>query len=331
MKISIGVPPGPQALATAIQAEELGYDRVWLYDSAALYEDIWVHLGLIAERTERIGLGTAVLVPNLRHVMTTASAIATIDRLAPGRLACAIGTGFTARLVLDQKALPWSDVRTYVLQLKALLRGEVVEIDGKRCQMIHHPEMAKPRPIDVPILLSAFGPKGTAITREIADGWMGVAPPSERFDWATQMMNGTILEPGESPSSDRVIDAVGAWHTVVYHAIWVGAPAAVDAMPGGAAWRQQIEAERPEGERHLAVHDGHCTHLTERDRLIFDACREDGQDVAWMGLVGTAEDVRKRVEASAAAGASEILYTPSGSDLARETRSFYEAVSSLQG
>ena len=143
MKISIGVPPGPQALATAIQAEELGYDRVWLYDSAALYEDIWVHLGLIAERTERIGLGTAVLVPNLRHVMTTASAIATIDRLAPGRLACAIGTGFTARLVLDQKALTWLDVRTYVLQLKALLRGEVVERwrsrDPSTCRSCYRP------------------------------------------------------------------------------------------------------------------------------------------------------------------------------------------------
>jgi 5,10-methylenetetrahydromethanopterin reductase len=329
MKISIALPPGPRALATAVEAEELGYDRVWLYDSAAIYEDIWIHLALIAERTERIGLGTAVLVPNLRHVMTTASAIATIDRLAPGRLACAIGTGFTARLVLDQKALPWASVRTYVLQLQALLRGEVVVIDGKRCQMIHHSELAKPRPIEVPILLSAFGPKGTAITREIADGWMGVARPPERFDWAAQMASGTILEPNESPSSDRVIDAVGAWHTVIYHNVWLGDPAAVDAMPGGAAWRERVESERPEGERHLAVHDGHCSHVTERDRTIFDACKEDGQEVPWIGFVGSAEDVRKRVEAAAAAGTTEILYTPTGSDLAREIRTFYEAVSSL--
>ncbi|MFP6622144.1 MAG: LLM class flavin-dependent oxidoreductase, partial [Myxococcota bacterium] len=144
MKISIGFPPGPRAREMALLAEELGYDRVWLYDSAALYEDIWAHLALIADSTERIGLGTAVLVPNLRHVMTTASAIATIDRLAPGRLACAIGTGFTARLVLDQQALPWKQVKTYVEQLQGLLRGDVVRIDGKACQMIHHPEMTDP-------------------------------------------------------------------------------------------------------------------------------------------------------------------------------------------
>ena len=327
MKISIGFPPGPRAREMALLAEELGYDRVWLYDSAALYEDIWAHLALIADSTERIGLGTAVLVPNLRHVMTTASAIATIDRLAPGRLACAIGTGFTARLVLDQQALPWKQVKTYVEQLQGLLRGDVVRIDGKACQMIHHPEMTDPRPIEVPILLSAFGPKGTAITREIADGWMGIAPPSEPFEWAVQMVNGTVLEPGESRASERVIDAVGAWHTVIYHSLWARQPEAVDTMPGGAAWRSQIESERPEGQRHLAVHDGHCTHVVDRDETIFDAL---GEDVAWVGWVGSAEDVRKRAEASAAAGVSEILYTPAGTDLERETRAFYQAVTPLQ-
>ncbi len=327
MKISIGFPPGPRAPQMASLAEALGYDRVWLYDSAALYEDIWAHLALIADRTERIGLGTAVLVPNLRHVMTTAAAIATIDRLAPGRLACAIGTGFTARLVLDQKALPWKQVKTYVEQLRGLLRGEVVTIDGKSCQMIHHPAMATPRPIEVPILLSAFGPKGVAITREIADGWMGIAPPSESFEWAVQMVNGTVLEPGESPASERVVDAVGAWHTVIYHSIWAGEPGAVDGMPGGAAWRARVESERPEGQHHLAVHEGHCTHVVDRDETIFDAL---GQNVAWAGWVGSAEDVRKRAEATSAAGVTEILYTPAGADLERDTRAFYEAVAPLK-
>ena len=74
---------------------------MWLFDSAALYEDVWIWLGRLAEHTE-IDLGTAVLVPNLRHVMTTASAIATVERMAPGRLACGFGTGATARWVLEQ-------------------------------------------------------------------------------------------------------------------------------------------------------------------------------------------------------------------------------------
>jgi len=327
MKISIGVPPGPLARDLAIRAEQLGYDRIWMYDSAALYEDVWIHLARAAEATQRIGLGTAVLVPNLRHVMATASAIATIERLAPGRLACAIGTGYTARLTLAQKALPWKFVREYVEALQALLRGEVTQVDGQACQMIHRPELTVPRPIEVPILLSAFGPKGQAITREIADGWMGVTPPPEPFDWAVHMVNGSVLAPGESDTSDRVIEAAGPWQALLYHGGWETHPEALREMPGGAPWLARVETDRPEGQRHLAVHEGHCSHLTERDRIIFDAY---GANVPWFGWVGSAEAVRERAEGSAAAGSTEILYTPAGQDLLGEAERFYDAVSSLQ-
>ena len=122
MKLSVAMPPGPDAVDCARLAESLGYDRIWFYDSAALYEDIWVTLARVAERT-KINLGTAVLVPNLRHVMTTAAAIATIERLAPGRLACGFGTGATARWVLNKPALSWATTRRYVEQLHGLLHG----------------------------------------------------------------------------------------------------------------------------------------------------------------------------------------------------------------
>jgi len=327
MKISIGVPPGPQAKALAIRAEALGYDGVWLYDSAAIYEDIWAHLALIADATDRIGLGTAVIVPNLRHVMTTASAIATIDRLAPGRLACAIGTGYTARLILGKGPLTWKFTREYVEQLKGLLRGEVVTIDGERCQMIHRPELAEARPIEVPILLSALGPKGLAITREIADGWMGAAPPTERFERAIHMVNGTVLAPGESPGSQRVVDAVGPWQAGMYHFLWENSREALPNVPGGPAWLEKIESERSdEAERHLAVHYSHCTHLSDADRLGLAAF---GENIPWNGWVGEAEDLRKRAEATAAAGTTELLYTPAGDDLIGEAERFIEALRSL--
>ena len=76
MEISCGLAPSLAVVEHAQLAETLGYDRVWLYDSPALYLDIWVSLGRIAERTDRIGLGTAVLVPSLRGVVATAAAIA---------------------------------------------------------------------------------------------------------------------------------------------------------------------------------------------------------------------------------------------------------------
>lgn len=328
MKLSIACAPGPQTRALARHAEGLGYDRLWLFDSAALYEDVFVHLAQAAEATTRLGLGTAVLVPNLRHVMTTASAIATIARLAPGRLACAFGTGFTARAVLGQKALPWKLTRRYLEQLRALLRGGVVEIDGKPCQMIHRPELAVPRPIDVPILISAFGPKGLAITRELGDGWMGFAPPTERFDWAVQMVTGTVLDPGESPQSKRVVETYGPWQVGMYHATWEWNKDAVASLPGGKIWLETIAAERPESERHLAVHAGHVTHLTRADRLALDTF---GGNVPWNGWVGDAANILARAQEAKAAGTTDLLFVATGDDPLREATAFYEAVRSLQG
>ena len=63
------------SLDLARRVEQLGYHRAWLNDSPALYWDPWMTLALAAERTERIGLGVSVVVPSLRHVLVTASAL----------------------------------------------------------------------------------------------------------------------------------------------------------------------------------------------------------------------------------------------------------------
>src|SRR6185503_16885807 len=111
--------------------------RAWLYDSPALYPDVWAIMALSAQKTQRIGLGPGVLIPSLRHPMTNAAAIAMMAVLAPGRLEVAIGSGFTGRMTLGQKPLSWKFVRSYVESLKALLRGEATEWDGALIQMMH--------------------------------------------------------------------------------------------------------------------------------------------------------------------------------------------------
>jgi 5,10-methylenetetrahydromethanopterin reductase len=323
--ISVGLPPQPGATELAVLAEKLGYERVWLYDSASIYEDIWVHLALIAQATSTIGVGTAVLVPNLRHVMTTASAVATVARMAPGRLAVAIGTGFTARLVMNKKALSWATTERYVRQLKGLLAGDVVEISGEQCQMIHHHDLAAARPLDVSIILSALGPKGQGIAAEIADGLMNVAPPTGGdWDCYIEMMNGTVLDPGESPNADRVIDAAGVWEALGMHGAWhLGGEEIVPMLPGGADWLARVVPQRPEAERHLTVHQWHCTHVNDHDRPLLAA--KGTPDDPWSGWVGEKADIAARIAASGEAGSTEILYTPAGPDLEREIRTFADA------
>jgi 5,10-methylenetetrahydromethanopterin reductase len=97
---SVALPPSKRVVEYAARAAELGYDRVWVFDSPALYGDVWVALARIAEAVPAIGLATGVAVPSLRHPMVTASAIATIEDLDPGRLWAYFGTGFTARMTM---------------------------------------------------------------------------------------------------------------------------------------------------------------------------------------------------------------------------------------
>jgi 5,10-methylenetetrahydromethanopterin reductase len=254
--------------------------------------------------------------------MVTASAIATMERLAPGRCAYAFGTGASARWVFDQPALTWRYMQTYLEQLKGLLAGETVEIDGRRCEMIHHPEMAVARPIDVPIIVSAFGPKGLGVARELADGVMNMFTPAEGFAERVQMVSGTVLDDGESVTSARAAAAIGPWHVVSYHAFHQSIPEAVDGMPGGAEWRAGIEADRPEGERHLAVWEGHVTHLVARDAPLIDA---SGDGIVGLSWVGSADEIAARVGEAAAGGVTDLMFTPAGPDLERELRCFAAA------
>src|SRR5689334_15163953 len=103
--VSVAFPPGRATPDHVALAEKLGFRRAWLYDSPALFHDVWMTLALAAERTTRIGLGPAVLVPSLRHPLTNAAAALTLVDLAPGRVSLAVGAGYTARHLLGQRAL----------------------------------------------------------------------------------------------------------------------------------------------------------------------------------------------------------------------------------
>ncbi len=318
MQISCAFPPSPSAVDHIVLAESLGYERAWLFDSPALYGDIWMIAALAAQRTSRIGLGPAVLIPSLRHPLTQASAIATLEQLAPGRVCAAVGTGFTGRMAMGKKALSWAYTRRYIEQLRALLRGDKVEVDGAIVQMLHGSEFAPARPIATPIVVAANGPKGIAVARELGDGVMTVGG-TESFEWCAVLAFGTVLDDGEPADSARAFAAAGPAQTVVYHAMYEGDPSSVDGLPGGAEWRRRFE-EIPASERHLAVHEDHLVRVTERDRPLLN-----GDLLKAFTWTGTRDEVRARLDALAAAGATEVLYSPMGPDIARELRTFIAA------
>ena len=305
-------------------AERLGYRRAWCYDSPALYPDVWVTLARAAERTERIQLGPGVLIPSLRHVMTNAAAIATLAALAPGRVVAGVGAGLTGRLALGQRPLPWREVAAYIRALRALLRGEEVEWDGAVIRMLHPAGFAPPRPLEVPLLVAAQGPKGEAVARELGDGIISLGPRGG-FPWAAEILFGTVLKEGEAPGSARALAAAGHAGAVLYHAMYDGGRGWGDlaALPGGETWRRRAERV-PARTRHLAVHAGHLVGLNALDEGVVS-----GDLLAATGMAQDRDGWRARLAASERAGVTEIIYQPAGPDIPRELAAF-AAMAGLQ-
>ena len=88
-----GRPAAGPLLKLAEQAEELGYDSIWIGDSLLdrpRHEPL-VMLAGVAARTKRVLLGTGVLLPALRNPVQLAHQVATLDQISEGRIILGIG------------------------------------------------------------------------------------------------------------------------------------------------------------------------------------------------------------------------------------------------
>lgn len=327
MLVSCALPTNLDSPEHVAVAERLGYHRAWLYDTPQQSTDVWMTLALAARRTERIGIGPGVLVPTLRHPMVNAAATATLEALAPGRVAVAFGTGFTGRRAMGYGAVPWAFMETYIDAYRTLLRGETATWEDATMQMLHPERHAPERPIDIPIYIGAIGPKGNTVAAKLGDGLFTtqqVPPFAREHDHVAFLTWGTVLDDGEPTNSTRVRAAAGPGCALAYHGAYeFGGAKAVSAMPGGPEWLAAIN-EVPAERRHLAVHRGHAVALNAADAA---AWRAGGHTlVPQVTLTGTADDIRSRLGGYHAQGVDEIVFQPCG-DVERELERFIDATS----
>ena len=107
----------------AVLAEQLGFSHVWVADSQMIWSDCYAVMALIADRTSRIRIGTGVAVAGTRPAAVTAAAHATINRIAPGRVFCGVGTGNTAMRIMGHKPIGLAEFDDYLRTLRLLLDG----------------------------------------------------------------------------------------------------------------------------------------------------------------------------------------------------------------
>jgi 5,10-methylenetetrahydromethanopterin reductase len=323
MKISAAFPPVPATPEHIALAEMLGYSTAWVYDTPALQLDCWMTLALAAARTRRIRLGPGVMIPSLRHPMVTASAIATLVSLVgPSRVVVGVGAGFTGRRAMGQKPLRWQDMPRMVDDIRRLLTGDTIEIEGAATRMLHWPGQAPSRPIEVPFVLGVNGPKGLKTAATMGCGVITSRPrPDAVYDTNRDVILlgfGTILDQGETLSSPRVIDTAGPGVMVAYHAFLEQHDVRLDRFPNAKRFFELARAVDPR-QRHLVLHSGHLTELNAIDREVIT-----GEAMSIAPLVCRSDELPERLGGLVRQGITEVAFQPMG-DVTRELVAFARA------
>ena len=241
MDFAVALATSTESWRPVVRAEALGFRRAWFYDTQLLNPDVFVGMALAAERTERIRLGTGVLIPSNRIAPVAANGFATLNRLAPGRIDFGVGTGFTGRRTMGMGAIRLADLERYVLEVRGLLAGKTVDavIEGAPRRMrFLNPELGLIHLDDpVPLHVSAMGPKSRRSAARLGGGWLNFTGSDagglrDLEDWrdacveagrdpdaaeATLFLLGAVLAPGEGFDSPRAVAQAGPYVAVMLH------------------------------------------------------------------------------------------------------------------
>ena len=178
---------GPHATRALLRdcaciADHLPIDDLWVFDhlaippdqsegSGGLYVEPLATLAFVAGITERVGIGTKVLILPYRPALLTAKWVASIQELSGGRLHLGVGVGW---MDAEFKALGVARSRRGALTDAALellhrcFAADEVEVNGESILFL-------PRPQRPPIYIGGAPPHALRRAVRFGDGWM---PPS---------------------------------------------------------------------------------------------------------------------------------------------------------
>ena len=192
------------------RAEALGWDAALQPDSQLRRRDTYVLLAAAARATERIMLGPLLANPVNRHPTVTASSIATIDELAPGRTLLGWGVGDTAVRLAGLRPARVKELEASTRLMRALLDGQTVEVGAEQpARLPHH------RP--VPIWIAAGGPRTLRMAGGVADGvFIRVGTHAANIATAVDAIRAGAREAGRNPTAVRL--------GVIFHTVLVDDP-----------------------------------------------------------------------------------------------------------
>jgi len=307
------------------EIENLGFDHLWLTDSSLHARNCYSYLSLAGERTSRLLLGTAVTNPATRHPAITAAAAATVDEISGGRFTLGIGTGDRPLLALGMNPSSLAELEAAVEGIRRLWRGEQVDLAARDFKLVGaHLRFAARA--DIPVFISASGPKTLELAGRIADGailLVGLFP--EALKWAISH----VAKAAEAVGRARPQVAVFA-----YGAVDEDEDAALDSARSIAAWFPQTAP-------HICDLAGLPREVAGRVRASYRggefqeaaASARDLPDefVRKVALAGGRERAASQIRAALEAGADSVHVFPLGNRRMSTVRAFAEAWSAAAG
>ena len=164
-----GVDPPADFEEMVTEIETLGYDNLWLTDSSLHSRNCWAYLTLAARQTSRMAIGTAVTNPVTRHPAITAVAAATVAEISGGRVILGIGAGDRPLLSLGYTPARLATLEASIAAIRALWSGAAVDADGPGFAL-HDAHYRFPPGLDIPVWVSATGPRTLELAGRVADG-----------------------------------------------------------------------------------------------------------------------------------------------------------------
>jgi len=197
-------------IALSRLAEQVGFDSVWLSEHHFLDDgympSLLVTAAAVAQATERIGIGTGVLLAPLHDPIRLAEDAATVDLISGGRLILGLGAGWREEefelfgVGLSERP---ARIRETVAILRAAWSDDAITFEGRHYRYDRAFVTPKPtRPI--PIWLGAFAPAAIKRAGRIADGFLGSSSGTsgiEGFDQARQVALEGLAAAGRDPAT----------------------------------------------------------------------------------------------------------------------------------
>src|SRR5215467_13084606 len=181
MRFSICVMADVEEIGFFSHAEALGYYSVWVTDSQMLFSDCYAVLALAAQHTRRIRLGPGVAICGTRIPPVHVAAMATLNRLAPGRVHLGVGTGNTATRSMGRPPMRIAEYAEHLRVMRSLLRGETADYTRggltRPIKMLIREKKYMSLEPRIPLYVSGFGPRAMELAGEFGDGLVFAIPP----------------------------------------------------------------------------------------------------------------------------------------------------------